>query len=304
MNTEKESKNLETGGLIRIVNPVTYLILVLIIIFFLYQVLGGFFAYLSIGDDFENNIPMVRVIISFGQFMMILAPTILFARLQTSDLKGMFRLRIPDPFLLFLSILAVFLIQPFIQGYLYFQDELINNLPVFQSTIKQAKELFDSLEKTTMSIARSYNIIELLIVTFVICVTPAICEEFLFRGFVLKNIEKVTKPIIAIIFSGFLFGVYHFQPFNIIPLLILGSFLGFIVYYTNSLYTGIMAHFLNNFFSTYLLYKFGTEDIQTPKLSSSDIMDTLIFSFSSIILFVIVLYLIYKIGSKKYYVSD
>jgi membrane protease YdiL (CAAX protease family) len=159
--------------------------------------------------------------------------------------------------------------------------------------------VFDLVEETTMKLVKSYSPIEFAIVVFVIGITPAICEEMLFRGFVLKNLEKVAKANIAIFLTGFLFALYHLQPFNLIPLMILGTFLAFVVYYSNSIFVGMLCHFLNNFFAAYFVYMFGKQDIETPRISHSETADTIIIGVSSLVLFVFVIYLFYKFRYKK-----
>jgi hypothetical protein len=177
------------------------------------------------------------------------------------------------------------------------QDYAISHIPVVNDLIKPVKDLFDSVEKETVKIVSAYSNYEFAIVVIVVSVTPAVCEEFLFRGFVLKNLEKISKPSIAIFLSGFMFGLYHFQPLNMVPLVMLGVFLGFVVYCSNSIYTGIVCHFLNNFFASYLLYKFGREDFDTPRISSSEKIDALILAVTSIILLVSIMFLMYRFRS-------
>jgi membrane protease YdiL (CAAX protease family) len=295
----KEDNNQPNLNWIKRINPFFYVILVLGIIFFLYQVIGGLLAFISGGEKLEGDLNLMRFILSFGQFMFILAPTIFFVRLQSSDIKYHLKLNFPKSHLVLLMLLGIILIQPFLQGYLYFQDVLLNHLPVLRDTIKQLKETFDSLDSSTLKIVTSYSVIEFLVVVFVICVTPAICEEVLFRGFVLTNIRKVSKAPVAIIISSLFFSLYHFQPFNIIPLAILGGFLGFVVYYSNSIYLGMLCHFFNNFFATYYLYKYGKQDFDTPRLTNSEVFNYGMTALGSLVLFLLVLFIFYKFRDRK-----
>lgn len=297
-NTDDNNRN-PKSSFIQNLNPFGYVVVVLLIVFFLYQIIGGFLAIMSGGEKLDENIQITRLVLAFGQYMLILAPTIFFTRLQTHDIKGTFRLKLPAPGLLILSILGIILIQPLLQGYIYFQDFILNHLPVLQDSIKWLKDIFDMLEKATDKIVSAYSPLEFIVVVFVISITPAICEEILFRGFVLKNIEKVAKPSIAIFLSGFLFALYHFEPFNMIPLIVLGCYLGFVVHYSESIYTGMACHFFNNFFASYLLYKYGAEELKTPEISGSETLNVLSMMLVSLILFVIVLIMYYKLRAKQ-----
>jgi membrane protease YdiL (CAAX protease family) len=179
------------------------------------------------------------------------------------------------------------------------QDIILSHIPFIQDALQQIKSLFDLVEEATMKIVKAYSPAEFAVVVFVIAFTPAVCEEFLFRGFVLKNLEKTARPNIAIFLTGFLFAIYHFQPFNIIPLIALGTFLSFIVYYSNSIYLGIAGHFLNNFFAAFYVYKYGKQNMDTPRLSESEIFDAVIIIIVSLVLFISVMLLFYKLRYKK-----
>ncbi len=299
-NPEEHNENQRpAGSFLKGLNPFAYVIVVLAIIFFLYQFIGGALA-LAAGDmSLDNpNVKITRIILAFGQFMFILAPAIFFARLQTSDLKEIFRLNKPKPVLLILAVLGIVMIQPFLQGYMYFQDQLINSIPFLNDGLKPLRDLFNTFEQSTMKIVQAHSWFEFSVVVFVICITPAICEEALFRGFAMSNLRKVYKPFLTILTTGFLFAAYHFQPFNIVPLLILGFYLGFIVYFSNSLYIGILAHFLNNFFASYYMFVYGKTDFETPKLAGDELTDTIIALILSVLIFSSIMILFYRLRVK------
>lgn len=98
-------------------------------------------------------------------------------------------------------------------------------------------------------------------------VIPAFSEEFFFRGilqqqllrlFTLRStpeepiedeiIEagKYTMPHVAIWVTAFIFSAIHFQFAGFIPRLLLGGVLGYVFYFTGSLWMSIIGHFTNN----------------------------------------------------------
>lgn len=81
----------------------------------------------------------------------------------------------------------------------------------------------------------------------VIAVTPAICEEFIFRGFLLKALSQYSHPMSGIVLSSLLFGLFHIHPYQILPTAVLGLVIGILVWKTGSLLSGILAHGVNNF---------------------------------------------------------
>ena len=298
-NNSENNKQPPIVNFVRNLPPFLYVIIVLGIIFFLYQIIGAGLTVAAGGVEFEKNIQITRLVLSFSQFMFILAPTVFFTRLQTRELKKTLRLNLPSPYLLFLAVMGIIFIQPLLQGYMAVQESILNHIPFLSEALKHLKSLFDLVEQAMIKLVKAYSPAEFAVVVFVIAVTPAVCEEILFRGFVMKNLEKVSKPSIAIFLTGFLFAIYHFEPFNILPLIALGCFLAFVVYYSNSIYLGIICHFLNNFFASFFLYKYGKEDIETPHFSQSETMDAIITVSVSLILFLGAMLLFYQMRYKE-----
>lgn len=87
----------------------------------------------------------------------------------------------------------------------------------------------------------------LLINIFVMAVLPAIGEELMFRGTIQPFLQKWTKsPHWAIWITAFVFSAIHFQISGFIPRMILGAYLGYLFYWSGSLWLPIVAHFMHN----------------------------------------------------------
>jgi membrane protease YdiL (CAAX protease family) len=81
----------------------------------------------------------------------------------------------------------------------------------------------------------------------VIALLPAICEELFFRGALQRVLIHLTKnPIIGIILSALLFSALHLQFAGFLPRMFLGIVLGILYWYSGSLWTCILAHFVFN----------------------------------------------------------
>jgi len=78
-----------------------------------------------------------------------------------------------------------------------------------------------------------------------IALLPGICEELLFRGFLIRFFEKYSVRW-AVVISAILFAVYHLDPFRFIPVLLLGLLLGYLAVRSVSLYASMFAHIINN----------------------------------------------------------
>lgn len=79
-----------------------------------------------------------------------------------------------------------------------------------------------------------------------IALIPAICEEVLFRGYVLRAFEKSWGPIVAVFVSGLIFGLFHIQLGNVFPLATLGIILALMTWLSGTLWPAIIAHLINN----------------------------------------------------------
>ncbi|MBP3372581.1 MAG: CPBP family intramembrane metalloprotease [Clostridia bacterium] len=90
----------------------------------------------------------------------------------------------------------------------------------------------------------------------VIAVTPAICEEFFFRGMLMKSLSG--SPAAAICISGILFAMMHMSVTKFYATFALGIFFGWIVMRTGSMTGGVILHFMNNAFAALTLRGMGT----------------------------------------------
>jgi membrane protease YdiL (CAAX protease family) len=94
---------------------------------------------------------------------------------------------------------------------------------------------------------KSRKSVDVIINVIIIAVIPAICEELFFRGALQRIIINITKsPWAGIIVTAFLFSALHLQFQGFIPRMFLGMVLGALYWYSGSLWTSIIAHFVNN----------------------------------------------------------
>ncbi len=88
----------------------------------------------------------------------------------------------------------------------------------------------------------------------IVALTPAICEELLFRGFILAGFRSKYKITMSIILVAVIFGAYHTSLIRFIPTALLGASFAYMFIKSGSIIPGMIAHFLNNFFSVILMY--------------------------------------------------
>lgn len=97
------------------------------------------------------------------------------------------------------------------------------------------------------------NFAGLIINILVIGGSAGICEEFLFRGVIQRGFERFGASA-SILLAAFLFSLTHMDFQKIFGTFFLGALIGFLVYRSNSLYGGVLAHFTNNSIAVVLGY--------------------------------------------------
>lgn len=97
---------------------------------------------------------------------------------------------------------------------------------------------------------------------------PAICEELFFRGAIQYYFSKKFGAIPAIWLTGFLFSLIHFQIYGFFARFLLGTFFGYLVFWSGSLLPAILGHFIFNASSLFLMEHTSTlpsdSDLEFP----------------------------------------
>ena len=83
-------------------------------------------------------------------------------------------------------------------------------------------------------------------VIIVAALFPAVCEELLFRGYILSNANLGVGSVRAVFLTGFLFSLYHGSPAQTIYQFICGCVFALIAVRSGSVLPTMLAHFLNN----------------------------------------------------------
>lgn len=284
--------------------PVATAFISLFAIFLLYQGMGGIITILILGGDITKADPaMLRLLTIAGQMLFILLPTLLISKLVYEDVTALIRFRFPPLKELGLFFLGFLLILPIIQNLTYIQTWLIENIAKSSGTVKQVKDFFDSMDKivgdSQTNLFSIKSIFDIIIIIVSVSITPAICEEFFFRGLIQRSFELKWKPVTAIIVSSIFFSLYHFSPYGLIPLFILSVFLGYSAYKTNSILVPVFIHFANNFIMIILYLIVGDQAVNSKPEYNTSITPYFGFLFFNIVLFLIWIYFVMKYYRKS-----
>lgn len=89
---------------------------------------------------------------------------------------------------------------------------------------------------------------------FISSVMPAVCEEALHRGFILKSFQSKWKnKWFLSVLMGIIFGLFHGSIWRFLPTAILGGVLTYIMLETENMFYPALFHFTNNFLPSFLL---------------------------------------------------
>ena len=165
------------------------------------------------------------------QLALIAAPAIFMALLLTSSARRTLRLTMPSGRMLAVAIALPFVLHPL-------AIELLANLQSFFPQLPDsAKAAFATMSDDTLP---------LYVVIGVFALTPALCEEVAFRGFILSGFGSGGRTGIAIILSSVTFGLIHMVPQQVFNASLLGMVLGLIAVRSNSLLPGVAFHLCFN----------------------------------------------------------
>ncbi len=249
-----------------------------------------FFSDFGLSQDLGNQVAVnyLKFLQLFSAIGLFVAPTLLYAYLTDFDYKLLFNFNRQSAFLV---IVIMMLITPFI-GWLL---EMNMSIP-FPDWILR---LGNDSEKIVESFLKMNHLGDLLFNLLVIAIVPAIGEELLFRGYLQQSFSKwLSNPHVAIIVTAVLFSAIHLHFQGFLPRFILGVLLGYLFYWSGSLWLPILAHFANNAQAVIFSYPTFKADSGVYSVLSDVEVDPMmaLFSFASV---VVLLFMFYKTGSIK-----
>ena len=213
------------------------------------------------------------------EIIIVLLPVLLIYAISKTDLKTAARLNKTKP-VNFLLVIAGFMPGFFIAA---FSMQLVNYLfPLPESYLEGMQKLINLHE------------LPLVQLIFLIAILPGICEEMLFRGYIIRGFEK-SGFWKAIIISGILFGVFHLDFFRLLPASIMGIWLGYLLLKTKSIFITMLAHALHNS-STVILSQWGDKLPVFQRILATDKIP-LWLVLTSLVIISIIIYLLEKVNS-------
>ena len=116
--------------------------------------------------------------------------------------------------------------------------------------LRAVPELASENLQEMVRLSRYTTLGSFLVYALVISVGPGISEELAFRGLILSGFASRYSAPAAMALSAVLFALMHVDPLHILATFPAGLWLAWLVLRTGSLYPAVVAHALNNLWST------------------------------------------------------
>jgi sodium transport system permease protein len=126
-------------------------------------------------------------------------------------------------------------------SYLWLSEQIGRLYPMSPGMVDQLKPLFDNMAGQP-----------LWQVLLLIALTPAICEEMAFRGFILSGLRRMGHKWGAIALASLFFGLTHGVLQQSLGAFLVGMVIGYIAVKTGSLWPGVLYHLVSNGLSVLL----------------------------------------------------
>ena len=229
----------------------------------------------------EMNLNLVRSILSINQIGTFLIPALAFAFfINNKQIKTYFTFKPKLTYAaILISIFMLLLCLPIVQVSFYLNQMV--PLP----------DLFHNMEASTNlligNLLGEKTITALLFNLLLIGILPAIGEELIFRGIILKELihEGISKNT-AVVISAIIFSAFHLQFISFLPRFLLGLLLGYLFVWSGNLLLPIIIHFINNALQVLAIFLLDVNPLNVPQDPNPVIFGIAI--FASVMLYFIV----------------
>ncbi len=212
---------------IKLWQGIVLLVLTAIIVFFVSPVLYLYFGFYGT---------------ALGEILMLVC-SIVVALLARANLKAVFQFRRPELKKICGTILM------WIGSYLMTMAVAVIMEYLFPT---QMAEVNSSLQEGIMSV-------EMAAALLIVSLSPAVCEEMVFRGVFFNSVwNKTHKKWATILIVGIVFGIFHGSVWRFVPTAILGIVMGYILFETNNMFYNMLFHAINNAFPVLMMFAVDT----------------------------------------------
>lgn len=180
-----------------------------------------------------------------SQWLLLALPAVAFAVIGPHDVRRTLALRPPPSAR---TLLAAVLIAT-------------GGIPVGWMIVWLEMQLFDGGLESLMPLQELLTATDAsraLWLLFLVAMTPAICEELVFRGVLLQSLGREMRGWRAVALSAAVFGAFHLSfetALRFLPTAFIGLLMGWVVWHSRSIFASMLMHFVNNAFVVLLLWQ-------------------------------------------------
>jgi membrane protease YdiL (CAAX protease family) len=254
---------------------------------------------LRMSDSANYTEPVVlralKIFQLLSQMGIFIFPVVIFALFASDKPLAYLNLNSKSKILPFLlSILAILLALPLINWLAEVNSHM--HLP---SALNGIEEWMKKSETEAAGLTNSFLLSNtwpgFLVNILMMAIIPALGEELLFRGLLIRLFREWTKDVhVAIFISAFIFSAIHMQFYGFFARLMMGVMFGYLLYWTGSIWVPILVHFINNaiIVSFGFAYVRGLTQLNPDSVGSTNNIFVLI---GAGILLTIVLLILYRV---------
>lgn len=199
--------------------------------------------YADLTDTQIHALRFSQAFTSFGGFVM--SSFVIMQVFQQNPWDHMRINTFPSARFALVGVILFFSFMPLIQQILEWNQWIFKDMQggmadMFHNMEKQNNRMYALLLKDNTGYMLWINLL-------VMALIPALGEEIFFRGVLFRIFENWTgRPHAAVWLTSVLFAVIHFQIFKVLPMALMAGMFGYLLYFSRSLWLGIILHFLNN----------------------------------------------------------
>lgn len=194
----------------------------------------------------------LRIGLIVTEVALILAPTLLFVQRSQRPFRQVLHLRrVGVPVLLMALLITIPLrVSSFLVS------------AIVQTVLPMPDFILDSLRSMYAELMFPSSTVEMVLSFLAVVVLAGVCEEIMFRGFILHVFLNRKGRWFSIVCTGLGFALFHLDPWAFPEIVVIGIFLGWLVVRTRSIFPAMMAHAGFNFLGIFALPRvFGVETI-------------------------------------------
>lgn len=193
-----------------------------------------------------NGTTQMKIGQGISSALIFIAPPLILYAFTRNQPMHQIGFRKPNSAWMLLIGIALMLVSLPVTNLLTSWNEKMSFGQAFESLEALLKMLEDTAGDLTEQMLQVDSIGGLLFNLLVIALIPAIGEELTFRGVLQQALTRRCNVHVAVWLGAFIFSFIHFQFYGFLPRMFLGLLLGYLFYYSGSLWTSILMHFFNN----------------------------------------------------------